>query len=107
MVFLNDLDSQKILTCLQNALWKLPLMNVYSTITPDMLHQVKKGVWEHLVCLMLEMIKSSHDARTANSLILELDIRISLVPRYYGLQQFPKRISRLSQVTAAEYQQLI
>ena len=28
---------------IQNALWELPLTNIYSTITPDMLHQVKKG----------------------------------------------------------------
>ena len=74
---------------------------------PDLLHQVRKGVWEHLVHLTLEMIKSSNDARMANSIILELDIRISLVPRYYGLRQFPKGISSLSQVTAAEYQQLM
>ena len=77
--------TQNILTFLQNDLWKLPLTNIYSTITPDMLHQVRKGVWEHLVHLALEMIKASNDARTANLKILELDIRISLVPRYYGL----------------------
>src|SRR5271169_1870898 len=72
-----------------------------------MLHQVKKGVWEHLVHLTLEMIKSAYDARTANLMILELDIRICLVPRYYGLWQFPKGISGLLHVTAAEYQQLM
>ena len=99
--------TRNFLTFLQNSLWKLPLTNVYSTITPDMLHQIKKGVWEHLVRLTLEMIKSSNDARMANLLIHELDIRISLVPRYYGLRQFPKGISSLSQITAAEYQQLM
>ena len=83
------------------------MTNVYLTITPDMLHQVRKGVWEHLVRLTLEMIKSLYDARTANSLILELDIRIKLVPRYQGLRQFPKGISSLPQVTAAEYQELM
>ena len=82
-------------------------MNIYSIITPDMLHQIKKGVWEHLVNLTLEIIKQSYDSRTANQLILELDLCICLVPRYSGLRKFSKGISHLSQITAAEYQQLM
>ena len=92
---------------IQNALWELPLTNIYSTITPDMLHQVKKGVWEHLINLTLGIIKQISNSRTANQLILELDLRISLVPRYPGLKKFSKGISNLSQITAAEYQQLM
>jgi hypothetical protein len=72
-----------------------------------MLHQVKKGVWEHLINLTIEIIKSTYDSRKANQLILELDLRICLVPRYYRLRKFPKGISNLSQITAAEYQQLM
>ena len=82
-------------------------MNIYSAITPDMLHQIKKGVWEHLVNLTLEIIKCSYDSRIANMVILKLDLRISLVPRYFGLKKFPKGISSLSQITAAEYQQIM
>jgi|tagenome__1003787_1003787.scaffolds.fasta_scaffold20765063_2 Plavaka transposase len=92
---------------IQNELWKLPLTNIYSTITPDMLHQVKKGVWEHLINLTLGIIKQTSNSRTANQLILELDLRIRLVPRYPGLKKFNKGISNLSQITAAEYQQLM
>jgi Tfp pilus assembly protein PilO len=91
----------------QNALWELPYTNVYSTITPDMLHQVKKGVWEHLVNLTLDIIRESYVSRKANQLILELDLRIRLVPRYSGLRKFSKGISHLSQITAAEYQQIM
>ncbi len=72
-----------------------------------MLHQVKKGVWEHLVNLTLQIIKCTYDSRTSNQLILELDLRIRLVPRYSGLRKFSKGISSLSQITAAEYQQLM
>lgn len=92
---------------LQNALWELPYTNIYSTITPDMLHQVKKGVWEHLVNLTIEIIKRTYDSRTANQLILELDLRVGLVPRYSGLRNFSKGISSLSQITGAEYQQIM
>ena len=72
-----------------------------------MLHQVKKGVWEHLVNLTLNLIKSSFDVYMANLLTLELDLRIWLVPRYPGLKKFSTGISKLSQITAAEYQQLM
>jgi len=72
-----------------------------------MLHQVKKGVWEHLIKLTLKLIKTSFDARTANLLIQELDLRIQLVPRYQGLKKFPSGISNISQTTAAEFQQLM
>ena len=72
-----------------------------------MLYQIKKGVWEHLVNLTIEIIKSTYDLRTANKLILELDLCISLVPRYSGLKIFFKGISNLSQITGAEYQQIM
>ena len=76
-------------------------MNIYSIITPDMLHQVKKGVWEHLINLSLEIIKQINDPRIANKLILKLDLHIRFVPRYSGLKKFSKGISNLSQITAA------
>jgi Tfp pilus assembly protein PilO len=72
-----------------------------------MLHQVKKGVWEHLINLTLEIIKQMPNSRTANQVIFELDLCIRLVPRYPGLKKFSKGISHLSQITAAEYQQLM
>jgi len=72
-----------------------------------MLHQVKKGVWEHLVNLTLNLIKSLFDVRMANLLTLELDLCIRLVPRYPGLKKFSTGISKLSQITAAKYQQLM
>jgi len=72
-----------------------------------MLHQVKKGVWEHLINLTLNLIKSLFDTHMVNLLILELDLHIQLVPRYSGLKKFSTRISNLSQITAAEYQQLM
>ena len=82
-------------------------MNIYSTITPDMLHQVKKGVWEHLINLTLEIIKKTYNSRVANKLMLELDLHIHLIPRYFGLKKFSKGISHLSQITATKYQQLM
>jgi hypothetical protein len=86
---------------LQNRLWELPLSNIYSTITPDMLHQVKKGVWEHLVRLVLKIAKQDDSSRA----VQELDLRIRLVPRYLGLKSFSRGISNTVHMTASEYLQ--
>ena len=51
-------------------LWELPFTNIYLTITPDMLYQIKKDVWEHLVNLTLEIIKRTYDSQIANLLHL-------------------------------------
>lgn len=72
-----------------------------------MLHQVKKGVWEHIVSLTIDLIQKTYDSRTANQYIHELDVRIRLVPRYLGLKKFSKGISNLSLMTAGEFQQLM
>lgn len=88
---------------LQNALWELPFTNIYSTVTPDMLHQVKKGVWEHLINLVLEIVKRNDSSRGANAIIQELDLRIRLVPRYPGLKTFSRGISSTAHMTASEY----
>ena len=106
-VYWNIFKTSFSILFIQNALWELPLTNIYSTITPDMLHLGKKGVWEHLINLTLGIIKQISNSRTANQLILELNLHISLVPRYPGLKKFSKGISNLSQITAAEYQQLM
>src|SRR5665811_1158992 len=56
--------------------------NCLSQIFTQQLHQtcfikLKKGVWEHLINLTLGIIKQISNSRTANQLILELDLRIS------------------------------
>jgi Tfp pilus assembly protein PilO len=72
-----------------------------------MLHQVKKGVWEHIMNLAIKTIHMTYDTRTATKYIHELDIRIRMVPRYSGLKKFDKGISELSFITANEFQQFM
>jgi hypothetical protein len=106
-VYWNIFKTSFSILCIQNALCEFPLTNIYSTITLDMLLQVKKDVWEHLINLILGIIKQISNSRTANQLILKLNLHISLVPKYPGLKIFSKGILNLSQITAAEYQQLM
>ena len=77
--------------------------NVYTTIAPDILHQVKKGVWEHLVNWFQDLLRIKFDVRQANRHLDELDRQFTLIPRLKGLKTFPKGITKLVQVTAREY----
>ena len=72
-----------------------------------MLHQVKKGVWEHLLKFFQELISTTYEARTANKYLTELDLRFTFVPPYPGLKKFPKGITQLPQVTGSEYFQIM
>ena len=87
----------------QHLLWDLPYNNIYQTITPDILHQVKKGVWEHLLNLFQDLIKATHEPRTTTRSLRELDLRFSFVPPFPGLKRFPKGIMQLPHITGSEY----
>ena len=64
----------------QHPLWDLPYNNIYQTVTPDMLHQVKKGVLEHLLNLFQQLIMTTYELRTAQKYLKELDVRFTFVP---------------------------
>jgi Tfp pilus assembly protein PilO len=80
---------------------------VYQTVTPDLLHQVKKGVWEHLLSLFQELISATYDPRTTNNYLKELDARFAFVPRFRGLKNFTKGVTQLSQITGFEYSNIM
>lgn len=81
----------------------MPFSNVYTTITPDILHQLKKGIWEYLVKWFQLLMRNTFDARQSNRYLDEFDRRFALIPRLRGLKAFPKGITNLAQVTAREY----
>ena len=91
----------------QHPLWDLPYNNIYQTVTPDMLHQVKKGVWEHLLNLFQQLIMTTNELRTAQKYLKELDARFTFVPQFPGLKSFPRGITKLPQVTGSEYFQIM
>ncbi|CDO69394.1 hypothetical protein BN946_scf185040.g7 [Trametes cinnabarina] len=73
--------------------WKeLPYVDIYASITPDILHQLYQGVMKHLI----SWIKSAYGP-------VELDARCRRMPPNHHLRHFSKGISKLQRVTGKEH----
>ncbi|CDO71997.1 hypothetical protein BN946_scf184943.g32 [Trametes cinnabarina] len=76
-----------------NPFWKdLPFVDVFRSITPDILHQLYQGVIKHLI----SWLKSSYSAG-------ELDARCRRLPPNHQIRLFMKGITTLQKVTGKEH----
>ncbi|KAF9044687.1 hypothetical protein BDP27DRAFT_1434723 [Rhodocollybia butyracea] len=81
----------------------LPLCNIFRCITPDILHQLHKGVFkDHLVKWSTEAVAcDSKDARKK-----EIDTQFQSMPRHQSLHHFKKGISLITQWTGNKYKNM-
>ncbi|KEP46797.1 hypothetical protein V565_181170 [Rhizoctonia solani 123E] len=79
----------------------LPHTNIFSCLTPDILHQLHKGVFkDHLMDWCLKLIKSSNGSTD------DVDYRFKAMPLHSALRHFSSGVTKLKQTTANEHREM-
>ncbi|KAJ7140543.1 hypothetical protein C8R43DRAFT_954828 [Mycena crocata] len=73
----------------------LPYVDIYKSITPDVLHQLYQGVMKHLKAWIIEAFGSA-----------EIDARCRRLPPNHNIRNFMNGISHLSRVSGQEHDQI-
>ncbi|KAK7017889.1 hypothetical protein VNI00_018532 [Paramarasmius palmivorus] len=81
---------------IQNVFWQhLPNTNIYTSITPDVLHQLFQGIIKHVFSWIKHVF--GHD---------EIDARCRRLPPNHNIRLFLNGITHLSRITGTEHAQL-
>jgi hypothetical protein len=73
----------------------LPYVNIFQSITPDILHQLYQGVIKHIVSWITDIYGAA-----------EIDARCQRLPPNHNVRIFSKGITTLSRVTGREHNQI-
>jgi hypothetical protein len=73
----------------------LPLVNIYLSITPDILHQMLQGMIKHLIRWLVSVFGAA-----------EIDARCKAIPPNHRIMIFTRGISTLSRVSGHEHKKM-
>ena len=94
-IFNETCNAEKIKPILQ-PFWKdLPYVNIYRSITPDLLHQLYQGVIKHVFSWIISIYGAT-----------EINARCRQFPPNHHIRIFPHGISSLSRVTGQEHNEM-
>lgn len=84
------------LTHVEDPFWaELPFCDIHESITPDILHQLYQGMFDHLVAWVTDVVGKD-----------ELDARFKRLPEAFGLRHFSNGISGLTRVSGREHKEM-
>jgi hypothetical protein len=78
-------------------------INIYSATVPDRMHHLDLGLFRYQIEYTYELLKLQHN----NTIVNELDRRLSIIPHYAGLKIFSNGIQSIARMTANEYRSLM
>ncbi|KAI0060270.1 hypothetical protein BV25DRAFT_1807574 [Artomyces pyxidatus] len=81
---------------IHHPFWQdLPFVDIFQSITPDILHQLYQGILKHIIA----WIKKAYGAAV-------IDARFACMPPNHNLRLFSKGISHLARVSGTEHQDI-
>ncbi|KAF9474258.1 hypothetical protein BDN70DRAFT_815973 [Pholiota conissans] len=81
---------------IQHPFWEnLPYVDIFQSITPDILHQLHQGVVKHLIAWLRSACSDS-----------VIDERVQRLPPNHSIRSFKKGITFLSRVSGTEHRQI-
>ena len=82
------------------------LSDIYQSISPDLLHQIMKGMFKHIMDWVDEIL-ANKPGWTKIAITREIDIRFKQIPLWPGLKKFPNGISTVQQWQGSEIRQIM
>ncbi|KAG9118957.1 hypothetical protein FRC07_006257 [Ceratobasidium sp. 392] len=80
----------------------LPHANIFSALTPDILHQLHKGVFkDHLMEWCLTLVRALNGGSAE-----KVDYRYMAMPNHSNLRHFTSGVTKLKQTTAHEHREM-